>query len=131
MADPITLLVVDDEAPLLRLMQTLLTRYGYNVEGAASVSAARELFDADSDRFQLVIADITLPDGSGEDMAIRMAEQNPGLRVLICSGYPHSLEAIPQHMQERFDVVQKPFLPAALTKSVENLLKRKVTEAKA
>ena len=131
MADPITLLLVDDEAPLLRLMQTLLTRYGYKVEGATTVGAARELFEADTDRFQLVVADITLPDGSGEDMAIRMAEQNPALRVLICSGYPHSLEAIPQQMQERFDVVQKPFLPSALTQAVENLLKRKVTEAKA
>ena len=131
MAEPTRLLVVDDEAALLRLMQTLLTRYGYEVEGAGTVSQARQLFNENPERFQLVIADITLPDGSGEDMAIKMAEQNPALRVLICSGYPHSLEAIPASMQARFDVVQKPFLPAALTEAVAGLLKRKGDGAKA
>jgi DNA-binding NtrC family response regulator len=130
-AEQTTLLLVDDEESLLRLMQTYLKRFGYSVESAANTSRALTLFDEAPDRFQLVVADITLPDGSGEDMAIQMAQRNPNLRVLICSGYPHSLEAIPADLHSRFDVLQKPFLPAVLAQSVEGLLRRKVTKAKA
>jgi DNA-binding NtrC family response regulator len=63
---------------------------------------------------------------SGQDMAVRMVQLNKQLRVLLCSGYPTAVDALPLEVQENFDVLQKPFLPNMLAKSIEELLNREI-----
>lgn len=105
-------------------MSLFLGRAGYSVATAETAADAREQFNASPGQFDLVIADLTLPDGSGEELAMEMASRSPDVRVLICSGYPHTLDNLPDAMRERFDVLQKPFVPDALSKSVADLLAR-------
>jgi DNA-binding NtrC family response regulator len=74
----------------------------------------------------LLVADLTLPDLPGQDMALRMLEENPELRILLCSGYPFAVDSLPAPVQKRFASLQKPFLPNMLAKAIEDLLQRKI-----
>ena len=55
------LLLVDDEPTLLQLLRRYLERKGYTVETCDSAEAALVVFDADPQRFDMVITDLTLP----------------------------------------------------------------------
>jgi DNA-binding NtrC family response regulator len=118
--------LVDDEAPLLKLMQTFLARIGYQVESNTSPAAALTSFEAEPESFKLVVADLTMPEMSGEEMALRMVSLNPNLRVLLCSGYPFDVRSLPEKVRSQFGVLQKPFVPKMLTGAVEELLSRKL-----
>ncbi|HYI94471.1 MAG TPA: response regulator, partial [Bryobacteraceae bacterium] len=86
------ILLVDDEAALTKLMQTYLGKLGYNVESALQATEALAIFGGDPQRFELLVADLTLPDLPGQEMAVRMLAQNPNLRILLCSGYPFCVD---------------------------------------
>jgi DNA-binding NtrC family response regulator len=121
-----TILIVDDEVSLLNLMQTFLRKLGYKVEGFNTGAAAQGAFEADPEKFQLIIADLTLPDMSGEQLSVMLARRSPHVRVLLCSGYPFDVRSIAEDLRERFGVLQKPFLPKMLAASIDELLKRNV-----
>ena len=118
------ILIVDDEPPLLKLMQVYLERLGYDVTGCPNAAEALERFGAEGTRFALVVADLSLPDMDGGVMVLRMAEMNPTLKVLLCSGYPFDTGSLPPGVRERCSALQKPFLPNMLAKEVESLLER-------
>ena len=120
------ILLVDDEAALAKLMQTYLGKLGYNVESALDATGALATFAMDPYRFQLLVADLTLPDLPGQDMAVQMLAQNPNLRILLCSGYPFAVDSLPVAIQSRFASLQKPFLPNMLANAIEDLLGRKI-----
>jgi DNA-binding NtrC family response regulator len=121
-----TILLVDDEAQLTKLMQTYLTKLGYTVESALRASDALSTFESNPTRFELLVADLTLPDLPGHEMAMTMMQQNPALRVLLCSGYPFTVDSLPAPLQKQFASLQKPFLPNMLAKAIEELLRRKI-----
>lgn len=107
-------------------MQAYLGRLTYHVETCANATEALALVRADPTRFALVVADLSLPDLSGNDMALKMLKMNPLLLVLLCSGYPFELATLPAAERGRFATLQKPFLPNMLAASVEELLSRRV-----
>jgi len=104
-------LLVDDEQALTRLMQTYLTKIGYTVDTALVANDALAAFGHHPASYELVVADLTLPDMPGNEMALRMVDMNPRVRVLLCSGYPFAVESLPAEVQNRFATLQKPFLP--------------------
>ena len=122
--DSFRVLLVDDEPPLLRLMQTYLKKLGYSVEGCPNAGAAIQEFDRNSGAFDLLVADLTLPDLSGQELAIQLARKNEELRVLLCSGYPVQLELVPEDVRGRFGALDKPFVPNMLASAIERLLRK-------
>jgi len=110
------LLLVDDEAALLELLKKYLERLGYQVDACAGPEDALALFEADPQRYALVITDLTLPRLNGEAMLDRMRARQPGLRAVVSSGYPYE----PRSPQVVF--LQKPFLPKMLAETIEKLL---------
>ena len=114
------LLLVDDEAPLLRLMQTYLGKLGYEVQGVAEApDAMRQIQDAS---IELAIVDMSVM--PGPESLVEMAASNPKARILICSGLPFEVDSLPAKVRPRFAFLQKPFLPNMLAGAVEELLKR-------
>ncbi len=85
-ADPSArrLLVVEDDVDTLRLLTRLLRSWGYVVVPADGVRAA--LKAAESEKFDLLVSDIGLPDGSGTDV-MRAVKERYGLRGIAVSGY--------------------------------------------
>ena len=120
-----SILLIDDEPQLLRLMQVYLTKLGHTVNGCATAAAARAAFAANGSSYELIVADLTLPDGDGAELAVELANQNPAVAVLLCSGYPYELSALPESVRSRADMLLKPFLPNMLAKSVEQLIKKR------
>ena len=112
------LLVVDDDATLLKLLRRYLERLGHEVETATDPHDALARYSAEPARYHLVIVDLTLPGMNGEELLERMRRIDPDLRALITSGYVYE----PQLPEVGF--LQKPFLPEVLAKAVELALKQ-------
>lgn len=110
------LLVVEDEAPLLDLLRRYLERLGYQVHTAASASEALSVFAKEPLQYRLVITDLSLDGMNGEELVVKMREQNPDLPGLVSSGYPYQPKA------RRIGFLQKPYLPNMLADSIKKLL---------
>ncbi|HEV3409080.1 MAG TPA: ATP-binding protein [Chthoniobacterales bacterium] len=78
------LLVIEDHQPTRQVLARLLRKQGHHVETASTVEAARDF--AASQRFDLVISDIGLPDGNGVDLMLELT-RDYGLRGVALSGY--------------------------------------------
>jgi DNA-binding NtrC family response regulator len=120
---PIKILLVEDEPPLLQLLEKHLQRLGFEVETYLRSFDALRHFEAAPDSYDMVIADLSMPDLSGDTLLTRMLEVRPDLRVLICSGSPFFIENLPSALQRQVAFLQKPFVPKMLEEAVRNLLR--------
>jgi two-component system cell cycle sensor histidine kinase/response regulator CckA len=118
-----TILIVEDEAVVRNVMVTALVRENYRVLEADSAAEALEVSNTFEGVIDLLIADHTLKTMTGPQLAEKICQARPGMRVLRVSGYPQKMleegEAKPS-----FDFLEKPFLPKALIEKVREILKR-------
>ncbi len=82
-----TVLVVDDEPALVEMAEELLAGLGYEPVGFVSSQQALAAFEAQPDRFDLVITDEVMPGLTGTALAAALHRLRPGLPVLLASGY--------------------------------------------
>lgn len=82
-----TVLVVEDEAPVRRLVTSVLARHGYRVLEASRPDAGLEVAAAFAGPIHLLITDVIMPGGNGVDLAARFTAGRPEARVLFMSGY--------------------------------------------
>lgn len=106
------ILLVEDDADVRVLMEHVLIGDGYQVDPVTTVSAARSLLD--HGRYDLVLADAMLPDGSGIEVA-GDAEAR-GLPVIVVTAYAFRL---PKLDIARYELLLKPLRPAELLTAVE------------
>jgi PAS domain S-box-containing protein len=83
-ATPLTILLVEDHAPTLRILSRLLTQLGHRVTGVSTAAAATSA--ASQDRYDMLICDLGLPDGSGLDVMRRLRDRYAG-RAVALTGY--------------------------------------------
>jgi len=117
-------LLVDDEAPLLRLLENFLTRNGYDTEAYNNPVEALARFEADPAAFTLVVADVTMPALSGVEMVRRLSDLSADVRILLLSGFPFSTDRLPEPIRRRVGFLQKPFVPNMLLEAVQELERR-------
>ncbi len=122
---PTRILLVEDEPPLLLLIEKYLQRLGFEVETHLKSFDALSSFQATPDRFGLVIADLGMPDMPGDTLLTRMLEIRPELRILVCSGSPFFIENLPDSLQRQVAFLQKPFMPKMLADAVQQLMGQK------
>lgn len=118
-------LLVEDELPLLLLLEKYLRRMDFEVTTYSSSAQALKEFEAAPTRYDLVIADLGMPEISGDTMLARMLEIRPDVLILICSGSPFYLSTLPKAMEQRVGFLQKPFLPKMLLEEIEKLMAKK------
>ena len=82
-----TILVVDDEPPLLALAEDLLAELGYEPVGFTSSAAALEAFESAPRRFDAILSDEVMPELAGTDLCARVRTSHPELPVILVSGY--------------------------------------------
>lgn len=119
---PGRILIVDDEISLLVVMEQFLRRLGHAVDACRNGQEAWRLFEPQPSAYMLVLADITMPEMSGQELLSRMLELNPEICILICSGYPFDVATLPAADQRQIGFLQKPFTPKMLADAVEQLL---------
>jgi CheY-like chemotaxis protein len=82
-----TVLLVDDEEPLVRLGEELLAGLGYEPVGFVSSAAALEALRAEPGRFDAVLSDESMPGLTGRELAAQARRVRPGIPVVMMSGY--------------------------------------------
>jgi CheY-like chemotaxis protein len=112
-------LVVEDEAPLLKLMQHILESNGYKVLGCATGRQALATWSQHPKRIDLLLTDLILPDGmAGTELARILQLAKPGLKVLYTSGYNAERLAKEFPPGTHVNLVQKPFHARRLAEMV-------------
>jgi CheY-like chemotaxis protein len=84
---PDTILIVEDEAVILKIAKGILEKLGYHVLGATSPEQAMELAKAHVGEIHLLIADVVMPEMNGRALAEKVQAFYPELRMLFMSGY--------------------------------------------
>ncbi|MBU1343498.1 MAG: PAS domain S-box protein [Proteobacteria bacterium] len=116
------ILVLDDEASILKIESQILKRFGYTVAASSSSVEALELFRSHPDNFDLVITDMTMPKITGEKLAAALIEIRPDIPVILCTGGNQKLsdkDIGPKGIKE---VMLKPISIDDLLKSVRKVL---------
>jgi CheY-like chemotaxis protein len=117
-------LLVEDEETILRVARELLTSLGYRVLTAPDGVRALELVASHPQRIHLLITDVVMPRMGGFELATKLAERQPGLRVLYSSGYTESAIVEQGVLAEGINFLQKPYSPSTLARRVREALSR-------
>lgn len=112
-------LIVDDETSLLNLLEAYLTRMGFEVTACTRAADGLEIFENDPQRYSFVLADMNMPDMSGEELVRRVLKASENVRVLVCSGFPVDVSKF--GAAGRVGFVQKPFLPRDIEQAIHSL----------
>jgi len=105
-----TLLVVEDEVPLRRIVEGALRRCGYTVLVAGSGREALAIWERHRDEIDLVLTDMVMPEGmSGGELVDRLRAEKPDLAAIFSSGYSPELVGATGRFREGTDFLQKPF----------------------
>lgn len=108
-ARPLRVLAVDDEAPVVSLLQYMLRPFGHEVVGAATLQEAVWHLETEPAAFDIVITDLILPDGSGWDVARLAKAHSPHVRVVLLTGWDVPGNGV-EHVSAGVDaILQKPF----------------------
>jgi two-component system, cell cycle sensor histidine kinase and response regulator CckA len=113
-----TILLVEDDASVRPLVARTLRGYGYTVLEAATPSEALAT-DADVD---LLLTDVVMPEMNGRELAQRMVERRPGLKVVFTSGYPADATVRVGIAADTAAYIEKPFLPDELARKLRERL---------
>lgn len=82
-----TILVVEDERLMLRLLEKFLSKHGYHVLLASDGQQAIDIYRCYKRQIDAVLLDMRLPISTGEEVFHRMKEENAAVKVVIASGY--------------------------------------------
>ena len=118
-------LVVEDNHAVRKLVVQILSRNGYRVIEAASPGEALLIGEQENGGIDLLLTDVVMPRLSGPELARRLRETRPELKILFITGY--SDEAL--SLDANTAVVHKPFSPTTLLERVRGILDSRAREA--
>jgi hypothetical protein len=117
-----TVLVVEDQAKVRKFVIAALRAYGYQTMEAANAGEALLLCERECERIDLVLTDVVMPSMSGREMAERLKERWPGIKVIFMSGYTDDTIAHHGVLLKDAEFIQKPFSPEQLAVKVREML---------
>jgi signal transduction histidine kinase len=113
-----TLLLVEDNDSVREVTSQALRRRGYTVHEVRNAEEAIEWSLRSPIKPQLLITDVMMPGLSGPNLAARLVQENPSLRVLYMSGYTDDATTVHGSFWGGIPLLQKPFTPAQLADRV-------------
>jgi two-component system cell cycle sensor histidine kinase/response regulator CckA len=124
-----TVLLVEDEARVRKLMLDVLTARGYKVLEASRGREAIRMAKSHAGEIDLAVVDVVMPEMSGPDLIRQIMPVRPQMRVLYISGYTE--EAMVHHgiPESGIAFLQKPFLPDAMLRKVREVLDTRINRA--
>jgi hypothetical protein len=116
-----TILLVDDEEGVRKLVYAVLKANGYDVLEANGGPAALAVFEKNSHKIDMVLTDVVMPQMNGFDLGRRLQERAPALKILYMSGYRDNAAGAPGEAASRA-FLHKPFTPGVLLAKVREVL---------
>ena len=120
---PPQILVMEDELSLAKGLQMVLTEEGYDVDLAMTGHGALEKFSQKA--FDLLLADLRLPDMDGMDVIKLVKGERPETEAIILTGYPSVSSAVDSVKIGVFDYLRKPATEDEVKQAVAGALKKK------
>jgi DNA-binding response OmpR family regulator len=117
------ILIVDDEATILKMMELVLANAGYSVTTAQSGPEALQVY-GNGAGFDLVITDYKMPEMNGIELEGEILRRDPTAKVLLVSGYGGIDTALEGLNKGAMDFLRKPFGPDVLRDAVRSVLER-------
>ncbi len=118
-----TILVVEDEFTLRELVRNLLQHFGYRILEAANGPEALKVWRAHRSEISLMLTDMMMPEGlSGWELAKRIHQEQPDLKVIYTSGYSVDLFGENRELREGANFLPKPYHPVTLAKAIRDCL---------
>jgi DNA-binding NtrC family response regulator len=121
-----TVLIVDDEVQLVRHLEHLLKREGYQafgVHNAADAKKAVSEYDPD-----VILVDLRLPDADGTTLMAELQQEHSGIRFIMITAYGSIKSAVEATRLGALDYLAKPFEPDELLISVRNAIREKFSQ---
>ena len=118
-----TVLMVEDDQMVRKVVSLLLNNQGYTVlEAANGVDALRLVQDSGQRRIDLLLTDMVMPLMGGGHLSERIKEVHPEIKVIFISGYID--DSVARHVvsEEGVEFIQKPFMPDELARRVRQVL---------
>jgi putative two-component system response regulator len=118
-----SIFIVDDEAPIRKVLKTHLTREGYNV---IESSGGNAIFDhLKSNQFDLVISDIRMPEVDGSEVLDYVTKEYATIPIIMLTGLTDISVAIDIMKRGAFDYITKPVKKAELMNTIDKALSHK------
>ena len=117
-----TLLLVEDEDLIREMLTEVLEAKGYEVLAASRPSEALKHWEERRGDIRLLLSDVVMPEYNGDQLADRLRESEPNLRVLFLSGYAADPAFSERLQKPRTALLGKPFRPQELLGAIEGLL---------
>ncbi|MFZ2633013.1 MAG: ATP-binding protein [Desulfosalsimonadaceae bacterium] len=115
-------LIVDDEVPIVKFVGMILKRLGYRVTLQTGSKEALSLFQSDPRAFDAVVTDMTMPNMTGDLLALELMKIRPDIPVILCTGYSNKIsEDIAAEIGIRAFAF-KPIVKADLAKTLRKVL---------
>jgi PAS domain S-box-containing protein len=119
-----TILLVEDESAVRRMMFEALTRTGYRVWEATNGADAIRKFGGQIGEVDLLVTDVMMPVMNGLRLAEELRSRRPSLNVVFMSGHAEDVISGQGRVSPAADLLQKPFLPDVLVQRVRGILDR-------
>lgn len=116
------ILVIEDEKAVINFLEKTLKSEGYNVYKAMTAKDATEIFKREKGNFDVIFSDMLLPDSTGLEVVLKFTRQNPGLRVVLGSGYAGSESDLKKITQNGYKFLPKPYSFQDIIHAVRELL---------
>ncbi len=106
--DTKTILLVDDDDHILRLLKKILHKLGYNVISADNVELAQSLMEQNAQKIDLALLDVIMPHKSGKELYDQLIKISPDLKVVFMTGHSAESEFIRQIIKSNSLLIEKP-----------------------
>ncbi len=126
-----TILVVEDESNLRYLVRQFLEKQGYRVIQAEDGAAAMQIAVAHEGMIHLLLTDVIMPGMNGRELAQRVSELRPNIKVLYMSGYTENVIGRDGTLDTGVRLLQKPFTLRDLKNTVREVLDSSLLPAEA
>jgi len=115
-------LLVEDDRAVRGIVARMLEESGYTVIEASDGKEALRMYDAHQNDIHIIVSDLVMPEVSGRSLAEHITAAQPGVKVLLISGYP---EETLDDLNLEGPVVaflSKPFSPTTLARKIRDLV---------
>ena len=125
-----TILLVEDEAGVRKFVRAMLEKHGYRVLEAMDTTEALAIAADNRQHIDLLLTDVVMPKMNGAELAERVGQLRPSVKVLFMSGYTDRVIRLQDRLAPDAAFLQKPFTPKLLTARIRELIRFRAESGK-